>query len=194
MANDGDTMAELAQLSGANLVRYLQTTNRMADYKVAAHVFGEHERRAAETEAYLQAKIDSPQMECDLLAKECAYSEGGKKTNIDSNINEYSLSWEVLILIKIDQEYVLEEETVPLLPSSMQQPSSLGLISMRGSPIAPALVATSFASVADMSPPLVEESDQGNIEMQNQLSHLHLNNLMDQLSFDAWMEETHLYE
>ncbi|KAF2933603.1 hypothetical protein DAI22_04g096801 [Oryza sativa Japonica Group] len=26
--------------------------------------------------------------------------------------------------------------------------------------------------------------------MQNQLSHLHLNNLMNQLSFDAWMEES----
>nr|CAD40807.1 OSJNBb0076A22.19 [Oryza sativa Japonica Group] len=158
MASDGDTVAKLAQLSGANLVCHLQTTNRMADYKVAAHVLGERERRAAETEACLQAKIDVLQMKCDLLAKEGAYSEGGKKTNIDSNKNE--------------------------------QPPSMGLISTGGSPIAPALVATSCASVPDMSPHLVEESNKGNIEMQNQLSHLHLNNLMNQLSFDAWMEES----
>uniref|UniRef100_A0A0E0IJ65 Uncharacterized protein n=1 Tax=Oryza nivara TaxID=4536 RepID=A0A0E0IJ65_ORYNI len=158
MASDGDTVAELAQLSGANLVRHLQTTNRMADYEVAAHVLSEREHRAAETEACLQAKIDALQMECDLLAKECAYSEGGKKTNIDSNKNE--------------------------------QPPSMGLMSTGGSPIAPALVATSFASVSDMSPHLVEESNKGNIEMQNQLSHLHLNNFMNQLSFDAWMEES----
>uniref|UniRef100_A0A0E0DD44 Uncharacterized protein n=1 Tax=Oryza meridionalis TaxID=40149 RepID=A0A0E0DD44_9ORYZ len=158
MASDGDTVAKLAQLSGANLVCHLQTTNRMADYKVAAHVLGERERRAVETEACLQAKIDALQMKCDLLAKEGAYSEGGKKTNIDSNKNE--------------------------------QPPSMGLISMGGSPIAPALVATSCASIPDMSPHLVEESNKGNIEMQNQLFHLHLNNLMNQLSFDAWMEES----
>ena len=304
MASDDDTVAELAQLSGANLVRHLQTTNCMADYEVAAHVLGERERRAAETEACLQAKIDALQMECDLLAKECAYSEGGKKTNIDSNKNEVSgtnhssssskrkridmenmtippvlcknphcinnikstkkrgrpckssikpaptmsnnfkcilqlqlpLSSTVpastdvslsdlpiiatvppptAILVgpplllesdnqernwnkrsvfselgSVDQEYVIEEETAPLPPSSMQQPPSMGLISTGGSPIAPALVATSFASVPDMSPHLVEESNKGNIEMQNQLSHLHLNNLMNQLSFDAWMEES----
>jgi hypothetical protein len=59
MASDGDTVAELTRLSGANLVRHLQTTNRMADYEVAAHVLGEHERRAAETEACLQDKIDA---------------------------------------------------------------------------------------------------------------------------------------
>uniref|UniRef100_A0A0E0KPH3 Uncharacterized protein n=1 Tax=Oryza punctata TaxID=4537 RepID=A0A0E0KPH3_ORYPU len=158
MASDYDTEAELTQLSGANLVRHLQTTNCMADYEVATRVLGERERRATETEACLQAKIDALQMECDILAKECAYSQGGKKTNINSNKNE--------------------------------QPSSLGLISMGGSPIAPAQVATSFASIPDMSPPLVAESNQGNIEMQNQLSHLHLNNLMNQLSFDAWMEES----
>uniref|UniRef100_A0A0D9ZJM0 Uncharacterized protein n=1 Tax=Oryza glumipatula TaxID=40148 RepID=A0A0D9ZJM0_9ORYZ len=113
MASNGVTVAELAQLSGANLVRHLQTTNHMADYKVAAH-----------TETCLQAKINALQIEYDLLAKECACSEGGKKTNIDSNKNE--------------------------------QLSSLGLISMGGSPIAPAQVATSFAYVPDMSPPLVE--------------------------------------
>ncbi|EEE60848.1 hypothetical protein OsJ_14474 [Oryza sativa Japonica Group] len=242
MASDGDTVAKLAQLSGANLVCHLQTTNRMADYKVAAHVLGERERRAAETEACLQAKIDVLQMKCDLLAKEGAYSEGGKKTNIDSNKNECILQLQLplsstvpastdvslsdipiiatvppptAILVgpplllesdnqernwnkrsvfselgSVDQEYVIEEETAPLLPSSMQQPPSMGLISTGGSPIAPALVATSCASVPDMSPHLVEESNKGNIEMQNQLSHLHLNNLMNQLSFDAWMEES----
>lgn len=53
---------------------------------------------------------------------------------------------------------------------------------MGGSQIATAQVATSFASVPNMSPPLVKESNQGDIEMHNELSHLHLNNLMNQLS------------
>jgi hypothetical protein len=107
--------------------------------------------------------------------------------NQERNWNKRSVFSE---LGSVDQEYVIEEETAPLLPSSMQQPPSMGLISTGGSPIAPALVATSCASVPDMSPHLVEESNKGNIEMQNQLSHLHLNNLMNQLSFDAWMEES----
>uniref|UniRef100_A0A0E0DD39 Uncharacterized protein n=1 Tax=Oryza meridionalis TaxID=40149 RepID=A0A0E0DD39_9ORYZ len=185
MANDGDTVAELAQLSGANLVRHLQTTNRMADYKVAAHVFGEHECRAAETEAYLQAKIDSLQMECDLLAKECAYSEGGKKTNIDSNINEVSGTNRSSSSSK-RKRVNMDNMTIPLVlhknphcignikstkergrpcKSSIKPAPTMSndfnnllpwLISMGGSPIAPAIVATSFASVADMSPPLAD--------------------------------------
>jgi hypothetical protein len=70
----------------------------------------------------------------------------------------------------VDQDYGIEEESAPLLPSSMQQPSSSLGLSMGGSQIAPAQVATSFASVPNISPPL--------------------NNLMNQLSFDAWMEQS----
>ncbi|KAF0892654.1 hypothetical protein E2562_017634 [Oryza meyeriana var. granulata] len=89
----------------------------------------------------------------------------------------------------VEEEYGIEEESAPLPESSMQRPS-LELMSMGGSPIASADVATIFPSVPDMSPPLVEESNQPDIEMQNTLSNLDSNIFMNQVSFDAWMEES----
>uniref|UniRef100_A0A0E0KPK4 Uncharacterized protein n=1 Tax=Oryza punctata TaxID=4537 RepID=A0A0E0KPK4_ORYPU len=131
----------------------------MADYEVAAHMLGECECRVAEAKICLQAKIDALQMEYDLLAKEVPKKEKeemrlekiiieagarfkailrrNEEFLVDSQCNmdevEPNLKSAITVveLGSVDQEYGIEEESALYLPpSSMQQPSSLGLISM----------------------------------------------------------------